>query len=105
MDSTPTKQDTRTIGIPGVSNINTDINPVRGTNYFFGIAIDKYLHFKQLNNCVKDIIDVSQVLIGNFDFDATNTTLIKDEEATQKNILRTLDSFYNKVVILAASVR
>ena len=97
MDNIPATQDTRKIGVPNASTTNVDINPIRGTNYFFGIAIDKYVKFKQLNNCVKDITDVSEVLMSNFDFDATNTILIKNEEATQKNILRTLDSFYNKV--------
>lgn len=70
---------------------------VRGTNYLLAVAIDDYPNYRTLHNCVRDLEDLQRVLLERYDFEAENTVLIKNEAATQKNILRQLDQFYKKI--------
>ena len=65
----------------------------RGTNYFFGISIDTYNPpFKRLRNCVNDINVIQRVLSESYDFETENMLVLRNEEATRRNILKTLQN-------------
>jgi Caspase domain/Effector-associated domain 11 len=70
----------------------------RGTNYFLGVAIDEYenssIHHK-LHNCVNDATAIVKALIDRYDFEEGHTRIIKNEEATQRSILKALDYYSN----------
>lgn len=62
----------------------------KGKNYLFGIGIDKYESFDKLSNAVKDVEEIFEVLKLKYQFDEKNQTLLLNEEATEKNIIKTL---------------
>jgi WD40 repeat protein len=75
--------------------VDTPDAPVyeRGTNYFLGISIDTYNPpFKRLRNCVNDINVIQRVLTESYDFEAENMLVLRNEEATRRNILKTLQN-------------
>jgi len=57
-------------------------------NFLFAIGIDNYHHWPKLNNAVKDIHDIAQVLIQQYQFNENHVYLITNEEATEANIYR-----------------
>lgn len=57
-------------------------------NFLFAIGIDNYHHWPKLNNAVKDIHDIAQVLIQQYQFNEDHVYLITNEEATEANIYR-----------------
>jgi len=59
----------------------------RGKNYLLAIGIDKYLHFPQLNNAVRDARSFVELLQKRFQFDAQNTETLFDENATERQLL------------------
>ncbi len=67
----------------------------RGTNYFLGIGINKYQNYAHLNNAVKDVVDVSDVLVQNYYFEQNNLRFLLEEEATRENIIEELDGLRN----------
>lgn len=70
---------------------------IRGTNYLLAIAIDEYVTYPKLANCVKDLSDIRQELITTYDFEEDDTQLIVNDAATERNIMRALDEFYERV--------
>lgn len=72
-------------------------NKSDGRNFLFAIGIDTYHHWPKLNNAVKDIQDISQVLIQQYQFDAEDVYLITNEEATEANIYRQIRELKRKV--------
>lgn len=67
----------------------------RGTNYFLGIGINKYQNYAHLNNAVKDVVDVSDVLVQNYYFEKNNIRFLLEDEATRENIIEELDGLRN----------
>ncbi|NRB52677.1 MAG: caspase family protein [Saprospiraceae bacterium] len=72
-------------------------NKSNGRNFLFAIGIDAYHHWPKLNNAVKDIEDISQVLIQQYQFDTEDVFLITNEEATEANIYRQIRELKRKV--------
>ncbi|MEO5582539.1 MAG: caspase family protein, partial [Saprospiraceae bacterium] len=68
-----------------------------GKNYLFAIGINTYQYFTPLLNARKDILDLSQLLVDQYYFEAQNVQLICDEEATKDNIIDQLDGLRRKV--------
>ena len=66
----------------------------KGKNYLFVIGIDKYSHWPPLNCAVKDIDDFTQVLFERYQFKKENLIVLKDEQATEQNILRKFKDLY-----------
>ena len=75
----------------------TDYDPAVATNYLLVIGINKYEHWPQLYNAVKDANDVVSTLLGMYSFEFANVTLITDEQATRSNIYNKLREFVGKV--------
>ena len=61
-----------------------------GKSWFLGIGIDNYQGFQPLNNAVKDVQDIRDILIEKYDFEASNTELLCNELATRENIIEKL---------------
>ncbi len=61
----------------------------KGNTYLLAIGINTYHHFTTLHNAVKDIEDLTYLLITEFGFfgQAPFFKILKDEEATRKNII------------------
>ncbi|MCB9352591.1 MAG: caspase family protein [Lewinellaceae bacterium] len=68
-----------------------------GKSWFFGIGIDEYQHFSNLNNAVKDVNDLVILLQEQYDLNAENTWLLFDKEATYRNIIHKLEELVKKV--------
>lgn len=61
------------------------------TNYLLVIGINKYKHFPELNNAVRDSMTIKDILLERYEFKASNLFELYDEQATRKNILNTLE--------------
>lgn len=63
----------------------------KGITWFLGIGINTYKEFSPLNNAVKDIEDIKNVLLDGYDFTQDKAILLLNEEATKENIVEQLD--------------
>lgn len=68
-----------------------------GKSWFFGIGINEYEHFSNLNNAVKDVKDVLILLQDQYDLDTERVITLFDEEATRDNIIDKLDDLVELV--------
>jgi len=75
----------------------TAYDPGDATNYLLVVGINKYEHWPQLYNAVRDANDVVSALLGLYDFEFANVTLITDDQASRSNLYNTLRGFVNKV--------
>jgi len=57
-----------------------------GENYLFFIGIDNYSTGFSLQNCVKDVNSLAEVLTTRYEFKYENLIFLTDEQATRKNI-------------------
>lgn len=69
------------------------------TNHLLGIGIDKYQKCNPLSNPVKDINNIVEILITNYDFDKANINLLTDENATSEKIINSLESLIDSQTI------
>lgn len=69
----------------------------QGKNHLFAIGIDSYQYFTPLRNARKDIEDLAEVLVDQYDFEREDIQLICDQEATKDNIIDHLDGLRRKV--------
>jgi hypothetical protein len=67
-----------------------------GRYYFFGIGIDRYVHFPSLENAVKDVRDIWGLLTTHYQFKAADSVLLFNEEATRERIMAILDDFVER---------
>lgn len=67
------------------------------TNYLFIVGINDYLYWPKLSNAVNDVNDVAGMLMGMYNFEFGDVTLIRDEQATRNNIYKGLRSLIEKV--------
>lgn len=72
-------------------------NPAIAKNYLLVIGINSYEHWPKLNNAVKDASDIATLLMSKYNFDFSNVTLIRDEQATRSNIYKGLRGLIEKV--------
>lgn len=61
------------------------------------IGIDKYENRKQLNNCVRDLIDFRDILIEKYDFDENDITELFDSDATNLKIQDTFKAYIKSI--------
>lgn len=80
----------------GLPNIGKRQNvATKGKSWFFGIGINDYKEFSNLNNAVNDIKAVQQLLMEKYDVEDAKT--IFDKEATRENIIDHLDTLVEEV--------
>jgi len=76
-----------------ISNFNAQSFD-RGQNFLFAIGINQYHHFPKLNNAVKDVLSLSEILMAKYSFSQDKIVLLLDEEATRNNIL----DFFRRII-------
>jgi hypothetical protein len=74
-----------------------EYNPVLAKNYLLVIGINSYQFWPKLNNAVKDVNDISSVLMSRYNFDFSNITILKDEQATRSNIYNSMRGLIEKI--------
>jgi TonB family protein len=72
-----------------------------GRKFLFGIGINAYQHLRPLRNAVKDLEDLTKVLLERYDFDESRLKLLKNEQATRNNIINTLYDLTNSDLLSA----
>ncbi len=82
------------------SKIPTSPGTPEGQAYIVAIGIDRYLHFKGLNNAVRDVDDIVQVLISNYQFEPETVVMLLNGDATRSNIHRVLNEISEKITPL-----
>ena len=65
-------------------------------SYALIIGIDKYQNVQNLNYAVKDAESIHDILVNTFDFPEFNIKLLKNEEATKQNILKSFSDITKK---------
>lgn len=76
-----------------------------GRSFFLGIGIDAYAHFGKLNNAVRDMEAVRDLLVADYDVEPDHCRLLRNAEATRRDILRALRDMdtwvgqYDKLII------
>lgn len=68
-----------------------------GKSWFFGIGINRYKHFPNLNNAVKDVKDILKLLQNQYDISPGCILELYDEKATYRNIVQGFDRLENEV--------
>ena len=66
-------------------------------NFLFAVGIDEYERHPDLNNAVEDVNDVAEVLMGDYNFSFSDMTILRNEQATRKNIQDGLRSLIEQV--------
>lgn len=69
--------------------------PSIGSSWFLGIGINKYKDFPNLNNAVKDVKDVQQILQDRYQLD--HSFILLDGDATRSNVIRKLEDIERSV--------
>ena len=68
-----------------------------GKSWFFGIGINEYQHFSNLNNAVKDVKDIIILLQDKYELDPDHVVTLYNEEANRRNIIRKFDWLQREV--------
>ena len=58
-----------------------------GKSWFFGVGINQYREFSDLNNAVKDVEDVRDLLTDKYDAEPVHTIILTNEKATKDDII------------------
>jgi WD40 repeat protein len=74
-----------------------EYDPVKAKNHLLVVGINNYQYWPKLNNAVKDANDLVSVLMMKYNFEFSNVTLLKDEQATRSNIYNGMRSLIEKV--------
>lgn len=70
----------------------------KGKTWFLGIGINRYQYFPPLNNAVKDVEDIKNLLLEKYELDAEQLRLLLDEAATRDNIFDELDRLIEEIL-------
>ncbi len=74
-----------------------EYDPLMARNYLFAVGINSYKHWPSLNNAVKDANDLATTLLNDYQFEFSDITVLKDEQASLSNIYAGLRSMIEKV--------
>jgi len=74
-----------------------DYDASKAKNFLMVVGINNYQYWPHLNNAVKDANDMAGTLMGLYNFDFSNVTVLRDEQATRSNIYKTLRNFISQV--------
>ncbi|MEO1419067.1 MAG: SUMF1/EgtB/PvdO family nonheme iron enzyme, partial [Bacteroidota bacterium] len=76
--------------LPSMAVERLQDNPHLRTNHLLIIGIDKYQHHPPLNNARRDAETLRDILVDRYQFEEKHVTALLDEDATRRNILRTI---------------
>jgi hypothetical protein len=68
-----------------------------GKTYFLGIGIDAYAHWPRLQNAVRDLRAIADLLVSDYGLEQANTYLLFNEAATETRIVETFEELTHKV--------
>lgn len=74
-----------------------EYNPAVAKNHLLVVGINNYQHWPKLNNAVKDANDLAGILMTKYNFEFSNITVLKDEQATRSNIYNSLRGLIEKI--------
>ena len=74
-----------------------EYNPAAAKNHLLVVGINNYQYWPKLNNAVKDANDLAGILMTKYNFEFSNMTVLKDEQATRSNIYNSLRGLIEKV--------
>jgi hypothetical protein len=74
-----------------------DYDASKAKNFLLVVGINNYEYWPHLNNAVKDANDMAGTLMGLYNFDFSNVTVLRDEQATRSNIYKTLRNYISQV--------
>ncbi len=74
-----------------------DYDPLVARNFLLVVGINSYQHWPRLNNAVNDANDITSILMQTYNFELSNITILKDEQATQNNIYKGLRGLIEKI--------
>lgn len=74
-----------------------DYDPSKAKNYLLVVGINNYEYWPRLNNAVKDANDLAATLMGMYNFDFSNVTVLRDEQATRNNIYKTMRNYIEMI--------
>lgn len=74
-----------------------DYDASKAKNFLMVVGINNYEYWPHLNNAVKDANDMAGTLMGLYNFDFSNVTVLRDEQATRSNIYKTLRNYISQV--------
>ena len=74
-----------------------DIEEGEGETYLLLIAVNEYTYWGNLNNAVKDVHDLANVLTTYYQFSPENIVKLLNKEATRENILETFEKLQDQV--------
>ena len=74
-----------------------DYDASKAKNFLLVVGINNYEYWPHLNNAVKDANDLAGTLMGLYNFDFSNVTVLRDEQATRSNIYKTLRNYISQV--------
>jgi Caspase domain len=82
--------------IPGLTQ-QLDENFTPGRNYLFAVGINAYQNFQHLKNARKDIEDLEEILVQDYNFQKENIYTLCDADATKANIIDELEKLRTKI--------
>ena len=68
-----------------------------GKSWFLGIGIDQYREFSRLNNAVRDVTVIRDLLMKKYDVDPHDLPLLTNKRATREGIIDQLDRLAKQV--------
>jgi hypothetical protein len=67
---------------------------IGGSNHLLAIGINTYSSpLPPLQNCVNDVEDIARILVRNYDFADKDVRLLRNDEATRRNMIEALDGY------------
>jgi hypothetical protein len=88
---------TRTIVLSDEDRHDELLAPAKA--WFLGIGINTYKDFTNLNNAVRDVLKVKDTLLKKYDLEEAQATLLLEEEATEVNIIKQLDTYADTLTV------
>lgn len=74
-----------------------EYNAAIAKNHLLVVGINNYQYWPKLSNAVKDGNDLAGILMSKYNFEFSNTTVVKDEQATRSNIYNSLRGLIEKI--------
>jgi WD40 repeat protein len=74
-----------------------EYNAALAKNHLLVVGINNYQFWPRLNNAVKDANDLAGILMTKYNFDFSNISVLKDEQATRSNIYNSLRGLIEKI--------
>lgn len=93
----PSDKNFLTKGLGLRSRSVTKKQSISSKSWFFGIGINDYIELPNLNNALRDVLAIRDLLVKKYDIEADNTFLLSNEKATREGIIDQFDILNNTI--------